>query len=486
MGWDQNGYLAWGRSIAVDGDVDFSNDYAFVASLRGYGPVVDAFAEWSERLYIDGVDYPINIYGMGCGFLALPFMYLGRMLCWLWSVLTGVEVSPFAAIYPIAHVSAQVFVGFLGLWACFTVMRRVFDERIALLTVLTSCAGLSLGYYLLISPAMAHAAGFGLNSILVLLALRWRRSLEEYIDAASRKTTLLSSAFGMGIILGLALMVRNTNALICMTPVCLGADLFIRRKERSVRLQVLVGIGLSLLCAGAGTAIGFLPQMIAWKFIYGSLFTNSYSGFAEFLPYPRFFFRILFGREIGLFLWTPLAFLAVFGLIVRARRRDALAIAGLVVLFAVALLYGSWSWFDLGFPYGHRGFVDYSIFFILGLAECLVIARKWTQKRKASGRGWAKGKALRFTIIVLVCWNLYQVVAFRAGLQPPSKPWAGHHLITDWSTQRMQQAWRTIPFVPEFAYRARLIVTGSDIEPEPMFFTPFTPMSTLQIEHAEK
>ena len=52
VGFDDNFYLGWGRSLAVDGDWNFENDVAFAASLVTLGATSAHFQAWlrqSER-----------------------------------------------------------------------------------------------------------------------------------------------------------------------------------------------------------------------------------------------------------------------------------------------------------------------------------------------------------------------------------------------------------------------------------------------------
>ena len=57
--------------------------------------------------------------------------------------------------------------------------------------------------------------------------------------------------------------------------------------------------------------------------------------------WPRDVLPVLFGARKGLFSWTPLALIAVAGLVAGLRRNPTCA-AGLIVLALTAWLYGGW------------------------------------------------------------------------------------------------------------------------------------------------
>ncbi len=273
---------------------------------------------------------------------------------------------------------------------------------------------------------MAHGAGFALISFFLLAAMQWDRKLAgDWVGTGDNGNTrgLLVSAALMGLLLGVACMVRSTNIIFAIVPIVLVVTRW-TRTDKGQRVEEIKPARLCSLVALGGALIGFVRQMIAWKILYGSYLTYTYQG-ETLHALPRYAGQVLFGLRNSLFVWTPLALVAVGGLVLAARRGQALAIAGLVVLLGTLWIYGSWETYWLGHGFGMRGFVECSPFFFLGLAS--VWRRFGTgQRRRFIGR------LGRGAIVLLVLWNLYFVMCYRADIQPHGEPFAGLELLTQW------------------------------------------------------
>jgi hypothetical protein len=471
-------YFAWAHSLVVDGDLDFSNQYAFADQLNNRQK---PDRRDSIPIRLSPLGRVINHYPAGLGYASLPLMYLARATVLLYENLSGISVSPFAAVYPLAHIATQTLLAFGGLFLCWRLLRPRYGSRLAFTAILLVFFGTNLGYYTFLSTGYAHTVGFCLNSLFLLTALRWTNTWRSTVlrkDSIWRSTLI---AFAMGIILGFSTLVRNTNVHLALVPLTL--TVLWTRQTRSVPIGIAIKPALiSLFAAGTGFLLGFLPQICAWKQIFGSWLVFSYGSSGHpldfFYPYPRNLFPILFGRRVGLFLWHPLTAVAVVGLIIAARRKRPLAWAGLVTLAATAWIYGSWGWYDLGFPFGHRGFVDVSAFFMIGLAE---IGLRLRTRKCVPKAVWAR----RITM-ALVVWNFYLAIAFRADVQPPVTPWAGTGLVTNWSRERVIQLWHDLPILPGIVFnlrKAHMRATANSpevqndpaLQPTPLLYPIFTP-----------
>ena len=175
--------------------------------------------------------------------------------------------------------------------------------------------------------------------------------------------------------------------------------------------------------------IGFLPQLIAWKVVYGTVFVNTYAFEALTVwphetqsVWPRHLALVLFGPRNGLFTWTPLALLAMIGLAGGGRERP-LGRAGLIVLAATAWIYSGWQTYWLGHGFGMRGFVDASLFFLLGLAEVM----RHAEHVRAAAR-----RAGRIALLLCLVWTVNLIVCYRAEIQPHGERLALTPIVTEW------------------------------------------------------
>ena len=115
----------------------------------------------------------------------------------------------------------------------------------------------------------------------------------------------------------------------------------------------------------AGLSIAFAPQIIVWYLLYGSL-VNPYllggEGFNVFSPH---ILGVLFGKENGLFLWTPVVFLGLIGLFLKRKTY----FLPLIIIFLQIYLVSTWSTWWQGASYSGRMFVGILPLIYLGLVE---------------------------------------------------------------------------------------------------------------------
>ena len=118
-------------------------------------------------------------------------------------------------------------------------------------------------------------------------------------------------------------------------------------------------------------------------------------------------FDVLVSPAHGFFVWTPLAVVALAGLVLLARRRDGLRLA--VPLAAVAAfqayITGAVQSWTLAGAFGQRRFVALTIVLVIGLSAVFSALRS----RRATAAG---------VVAAAVClwWNLGLMAQFGAGL----------------------------------------------------------------------
>lgn len=114
-----------------------------------------------------------------------------------------------------------------------------------------------------------------------------------------------------------------------------------------------------------GVLLSFAPQLIAWYLLYGSLI-NPYlqggEGFNVFVPH---ILGVLFEKENGLFLWTPVVLLGILGLWSKRKKY----VLYLTVIFLQIYLVSTWSTWWQGASYSGRMFVSILPLIYVGLVE---------------------------------------------------------------------------------------------------------------------
>ena len=201
---------------------------------------------------------------------------------------------------------------------------------------------------------------------------------------------------------------RSSAGRTCYSRCCRGIDALLvlirSRSENNPRAlrQALAGSALFLVCA----LVAFLPQMLAWQAIYGSLIARSPVG-----PQIRWtdphLADILWSARNGLFSTAPILYLAAIGLIAFAVARPAV---GLPMLAATAVMIyfnaciQDW-WGSAGF--GGRRFDGVIPIFAVGLAAFIDYAAAVVRRHATM--------AIVGVLSALAIWNAALMAAAQAG-----------------------------------------------------------------------
>lgn len=352
---DEIEYFAYLRSLVVDGDLEFGNEYQHFYDQNPGGLL------GFKRTFLDQRDPTtgrhINFGPLGTALLWSPF-YLAAHGLVLAARALGADVAAdgYGVPYLAAVCYASALYGFLGLLLIHDALRRsgVFPEPTPRFAVAALWLGTPVLYYMTLAPGFSHAASLFAVSLMHWLWLRLR--------AGGEGTPLewgLVGAAG-----GLAALVREQDVLFLAAP---ALDLAWRH-ARPLRQRALL---TRLLALGVAAALAFLPQLIAYKLMYGRFGPSGIV--TSKLDYSSpFFFAVLFDPGHGLYFWTPLLLAASVGLALAVRRqRDAAAVLlSLSVLLQVWICGSIQTWTQAG-AFGSRRFVSATLPFAWGLATLL-------------------------------------------------------------------------------------------------------------------
>lgn len=183
------------------------------------------------------------------------------------------------------------------------------------------------------------------------------------------------SSFLVGVILGLIVLVRPINILFILPIVILFKDQNLSWKAYFKQLFMPFSYIIPVVLGGV---LIILPQLIFWKFQTGSILSYSYGEEGFFWLKPHIWDG-LFSFRKGWFIYTPLMFFALFGM-VRLYKTQRMSFWAIVV-FLPPFLYVTFSWWCwwYGGSFGARTLIDILPFMALPLAVLIdwVIERKW-------------------------------------------------------------------------------------------------------------
>lgn len=255
--------------------------------------------------------------------------------------------------------------------------------------------GTPLLFYMYVAPPYAHACSAFAVALFVFIWLHVRRAWS------------VGGAVALGLSGALMAMVREQDVFLALGPAVDFAVTAVRalRPPGSARLSHVLVVAAA---GGLAFAAGFTPQLLAYRAL------NGYPGPSRLVArkmswHSPHALQVLASPEHGFLFWTPLAFLAIVGLVFLAwRGRGDVRLAGGCLLLMLALqvyVSGSVESWTVAGAFGQRRFVGVTVLLSIGLAVALFAVPR------GAGR-----TVLGAAIALCVWWNLGLTAAFGSGL----------------------------------------------------------------------
>lgn len=339
---------------------DGYNYYLYAASWVVYRDVTleklakdwngGAYPEFAGMVRWPGTNRWLNRHPIGVALLMLPFVAAADLLT-RWSNLPR---DGFSFYYQHGAALAGLAYFLAGLAILRRTLSRHFTPAVTLGTLVAVTWGTNLFHYAVYDGTFSHVFSFALVCALVEILDVWSIQRRRWHAPA------------LGIVSGLIVLVRHTNALflllVLLWRVHRFADLAARVRDPQWRKDFSVAAALSALC--------LLPQLALYRWTTGHWIVNAYAphggGFTLLSPH---LFGALFSTQRGLFFWSPVLLFSIAGMFVaRGWAREVLA-ACVIVLALDAWLIASWTEWQYGASFGHRAFIDGLGLFALLLAS---------------------------------------------------------------------------------------------------------------------
>ncbi|MFO7678978.1 MAG: glycosyltransferase family 39 protein [Chloroflexota bacterium] len=371
IGSDGIKYYAILRSITLDRDFDFTNDYTLLNE---------------PFKIVEDTGKPQNPFAVGSALLWLPFFLIAHVLAVGLNAL-GISTATegVSYLYQAAALTGTIFYASVGFILIYQTTRRLFSVPSSLLAVLALWWAAPGIYYMIAEPSMSHGMTIFTSALFLFVWYppREKRSAVHWVV--------------LGFVTGLAALVRWQEMVIAIVPVVELIWWFSKGKstwQKSLRNFLLFGMTLLIV---------FLPQFFMWQQIYGSpLVIPQGNDFMHWLdPKP---ILTLFSTRHGLLTWHPVFLLALVGL-VPLWRRDKILVLVILGIFLAQLYVNSATdhwWADDAF--GGRRFISLIPFFVLSLAALIDYFEERGQLR------WVVT-----VLILLVIWNGLSFVQYRLG-----------------------------------------------------------------------
>lgn len=387
---DGNGYYAYVRSVVLDHDLDFRDEYAH------------ADPKFRENLFKRGITprgYVDNPWAPGSAVLWLPFFLAGHIVALAANAAgAAVAVDGFSPPYRWAVATGTAAFTFAGLLLAFRIARDYVEPPAALAAVLGIWAASSLPVYMYFLPTLAEPNA---SFVVALLLYTWQRTRR---GRGRWQWGLL------GLLAGFSAAVKYETVVFAAVP---ALALFRARQQGDPAARPDAGTaGVVAL----GFLAGALPHLVIKTILYGRPWISGYEENLSIIllkPHP---IELLFSSLHGMFSWTPVLLVASLGLIRLAWRDREMLLA--ISVPCLALFYLASCWQSLGVggsSFGNRLFVSATVVFVLGLA----LAVQWAVAR-------VRMRWVGLAIGALAAWNALFVLQFGLGLLPRGDyfPWS--------------------------------------------------------------
>jgi hypothetical protein len=396
-GWDGAAQYAWLRSALVDMDLNTHNDVHHFEEIQQ--------VDLQSSRWVDDRGYAPsglwrNQWPVGSAVLWSPFFAIAHLAT---KVLLAVGGSwpddGYSPLYTWLTLFGTTVWGLAGVLLLYRIAQRLYGDFTATLATVAVWLASPLVFYQFMYPAMAHANDVFICSLLVWVWIR------------TRTNRSMCAWTALGLICGLAMMVRTQNAVLIVFP---GLELllacFWAAREGAwpvVRATFLKGTAFA-----TAALLGFLPQMLVWKAVWGSFIVNPFYESARLTSdwtSPNAFNSLFASR--GLFTWSPLLLPAILGLLLLARKDRRLSLFLGVNFILQVYVIGSYEAWDGTPGFGARYFLGMLPAFVLGLGALV----DWLRR-------CVPGAVIVLAAGLFVAWNGLLLVQYVLQLVPRGGP----------------------------------------------------------------
>ncbi|MDZ7741900.1 MAG: hypothetical protein U5Q03_09165 [Bacteroidota bacterium] len=355
---DGPGYYAYLPAVMVYGDLNF----AFIDSLRKEMPGHHSVEYEFRRLHNGNY---VNKYYAGTALMQLPFYTAGHFC----SLVSGRVMNGYSAFYLIfVHIST-IFYALVALLIIRAILKSYQARPSSIAFVLTAMVfGTNMFHYIVSEPAMSHIYSLVAVSAFILYVRKYflhRRLGDLYLAA---------------FFLGLILLIRPVNGIVLFCIPFLAGDINHLKDGFRNFIQKPVHALASILLLIAVFSI----QLIIYWWQSGDPFVYAYKGEGfEFLDPDMI--NILFSYRKGLFIYTPLLFVSIFGFVSLFRQNRYGFYTLLGFLFILVYVLSSWEQWYYGGSFSGRVFIDFYALFALLLFKVIASLKKTWPKRIVFG-----------------------------------------------------------------------------------------------------
>lgn len=383
---DGVGYHSYLPALIIYGDPQFEEiPRVFAKYYKASGP--GEFSTWSGIRFNPETGHYFNKYPIGVSVMLSPLFIVAHGLAHLFEQ----PADGFSPLYQFIMILGGLAYGALALAELQRMLEQEFGPGPTFAALVSILFGTNLFHYMTYDNMMSHIYSFALV-VLLMASLQWWRRFPG-----------LQSAAAVGVVVGFIALVRLPNLIFVLLGPFYG---MFGESTRGDPIRRWVTRPACIAGALTASILVFLPQVAYWKFATGSFHPPGYPGETFDFLHPEIL-NVLFSARKGLFFWSPILLLGVFGVLTPQFRRTGLLVpAVLIVILQVYIAASWWCWW-FGGSYGHRGFVETLPLFAFVLAAFFAsLPNRWARL----------GVGIVCALMILLC--LIQMVQYWKKILP--------------------------------------------------------------------
>lgn len=398
---DAIGYYSYLPAIFIKQDLGFkfmfSTNFENTQGMNSYeGKYSDSEASGMGFHQQENGNY-LNKYPIGVAVLLTPFYLTGSAL----NLIFDVDNYGFSFFQQYSVFIGGVFYFILGIFFLLLALRKLFADKVVFLSLLCVILCTNLLNYAGFENLFSHIYSFALLSMLLFVISSWYAVIEN-----SNHRRFYIYCILIGLILGLLVLVRQTNLIYFLIPLFYFIS---NQKLTSLKNLYKSNFLKSFIIIFAIMLVIALIQSLYWIISIDRAFVFSYTG-EGFSLINAHFWESLISPTRGVFFWAPILVFGLIGIIASKKLRNY-RYGFLSVLITIWIIVSTWSSWTFGWGYGHRMFVDVLPIFAFGLAGFWDLVFK------------SNKKALKFLLLLVALLfallSIYNTIQYQRRVLPP-------------------------------------------------------------------
>jgi len=328
ISWDTYGYYLYLPQTFIHDDLGIQDFSPIEAAMNGPVQSDTFYQAMKSDLGNWVIKYPI-----GLAIFYAPFFAIACLISWIGAYPIDGFSLPFQHMLTVG----SLFYTILGLWFLRKILLYFYSDSVTSIVLIIIVFGTNYFHMHTRSHGMPHVYLFTAYAALIWFTIRWHNERKFWIAAV------------LGLILGLMTVSRVTEFIAIIIPLTYGLA---SPKDAIHRLKNARKYYKHFALAGLFFLVFVIPQLRYWKVFGGAWLYDSYQNAGEGLDFLHpYTLEFLFSYRKGWLIYTPIMFLALWGLFVAFKKKTPWKWTFLFLVLCFVFVASSWTtwWYAASF-----------------------------------------------------------------------------------------------------------------------------------------